>query len=413
MSDADVPRSAEVRPETSPRRADREHALPLLIATILPEQGTTGVQTHFRELRRYLDRLGARSDLVTPSSWGRPLTVPVFGFRRLLEWGSKPAGVRWYRHWHEVFLRRALRRRLASLGSCVVYAQCPVSARAVLRARQGPHQRVVLAVHFRISQSDEWADKGQIPRGGAVFAGIRRLERQVIPQVDGLVYVSRWGRDVLVDWLPEAAPVPSAVIRNFTAPVPPVTTREQLGDLVTAGSLEPVKNHQFLLRVLAAANDAGHRLTLDIFGDGPLRAELMALAESLNLDGQVCFRGFRTDIRDFLPGYRAYVHSSYSESAPLAVIEAMAAGLPVVAADIAPILELCDEGIEARFWPLSDPRQAAGTVVSLLSREPERARAGRAARARFHRDHDADIVGPRLLRFLQASGPAGQGAAAS
>jgi glycosyltransferase involved in cell wall biosynthesis len=403
MSDADVPRPAEVRAKTSPPEADRERALPLLIATILPEQGTTGVQTHFRELRRFLDRLGIRSDLVTPSCWGRPLTVPVFGFRRLLVWCSKPASVRWYRHWHEVFLRHALRRRLAGLGRCVVYAQCPVSARAALQSRQGAHQRVVLAVHFRISQSDEWADKGQIRRDGAVFSGIRRLEREVIPQVDGLVYVSEWGRDALVDWLPEAAQVPSAVIRNFTAPVPPVTTREQSGDLVTTGSLEPVKNHQFLLRVLAAANDAGHRLTLDIFGEGPLRAGLMALAESLNLDGQVRFRGFRTDVRDFLPGYRAYVHSSFSESAPLAIIEAMAAGLPVVAPAIAPILELCDEGIEARFWPLSDPRQAARTVISLLSREPERAAAGRAATARFHRDHDADIVGPRLLHFLQAS----------
>lgn len=244
MSDADVPRAAEVRAKTSPRRPDRERALPLLIATILPKRGTTGVQAHFRELRRYLDRLGTRSDLVTPSCWGRPLTVPVFGFRRLLEWCSKPASVCWYRQWHEVFLRHALRRRLASPGSCVVYAQCPVSARAALRARRGPHQRVVLAVHFRISQSDEWADKGQIPRDGAVFAGIRRLERN--------------------------------------------------------------------------------------------RGQVLAAQR---------------------------------------------------------------------------PRQAAGTLVSLLSREPERARAGRAARARFHRDHDADIVGPRLLHFLQASEPAGPGAA--
>ena len=104
--------------------------------------------------------------------WSRPfpglgaLAMPVFGLRRLVERGNRAAGVVWYRHWHEVFLSHALRRRLAGIGDCVVYAQDPPAARAALRARQGPHQRVVLAVHFRISQSDEWADKEQITRGG-------------------------------------------------------------------------------------------------------------------------------------------------------------------------------------------------------------------------------------------------------
>ena len=52
-----------------------------------------------------------------------------------------------------------------------------------------------------------------------MFRAIRQLEREVIPQVDGLVYVSRWARNALVSWLPEAAAVPSAVIGNFVAPL--------------------------------------------------------------------------------------------------------------------------------------------------------------------------------------------------
>ncbi len=77
------------------------------------------------------------------------------------------------------------------------------------------------------------------------------------------------------------------------------------------------------------------------------------------------------DVRDFLPGYRAYVHASYSESLPLAIIEAMAAGLPIVAGNTGGISELCDDGVEARFWPLDDPAQAAATLI-----EPARLRAG-------------------------------------
>jgi glycosyltransferase involved in cell wall biosynthesis len=259
---------------------------------------------------------------------------------------------------------------------------------------------VVIAVHFRISQADEWADKKQIRRDGTVFRAIRQVEREVIPRVDGLVYVSRWARNALLSWLPEAAEVPSAVIGNFVAPLHLEPDQEPLGDLVTTGNLDIVKNHRFLLEVLAEARRAGRSLTLDVFGEGPCRKDLLRQTCSLGLEEQVRFRGFRRDVRDFLPRYRAYVHASYSESSSLAIIEAMAAGLPIVAGNIGPISELCDDGVEARFWSLDDPAQAAATLIGLLDREPARLMAGSAASERFRRDFDAYVIGPRLRSFL-------------
>jgi hypothetical protein len=232
-------------------------AVPLVIATSLREEGITGVHTHVRQLRRYLAQDGTAATLVTPFSWGGFLSVPVFGLRLVLKRCSRPASVMWYRHWHEIFLYRALRRHLAQLGDYVVYAQGPPEARAALRARRGSHERVVMAVHFRISQADEWADKKEISPGGAVFRAIRRLERQVIPQVDRLVYVSRWARKALLGCLPEAASIPSAVIGNFVAPVHADPKPEPTGDLVTTGNLDIVKNHRFLLQVLAEARRPG------------------------------------------------------------------------------------------------------------------------------------------------------------
>ena len=115
-------------------------------------------------------------------------------------------------------------------------------------------------------------------------------------------------------------------------------------------------------------------------------------------------------MRDFLPGYRAYVHASYSESSSLAIIEAMAAGLPIVAGNIGPISELCDDGVEARFWPLDDPAQAAAMLIDLLDCEPARLKAARAASERFRREFDAEVVVPRLLSFLLGTRPAPGGA---
>lgn len=188
---------------------------------------------------------------------------------------------------------------------------------------------------------------------------------------------------------------------KFVAPLDRAATEiEPLGDIVTVGNLDVVKNHRYLLEVLAAARKAGHAFTLDIFGVGPLRDDLLRQVHSLELDEQVRFRGFRTDVRDLLPGYRVCAHASYSESSSLAIIEAMAAGLPIVAGNIGPIGELFDDGVEGRYWPLDDAVQAAAVLRDLLACEPQRLKAATCATERFRRDFDAERVAPRLYGFL-------------
>jgi glycosyltransferase involved in cell wall biosynthesis len=377
---------------------------PLVIATIFRENGSTGIHTHVRQLRRYLERRGVASTVITPFSWARLLTYPVFGPRLVLARCSKAASVVWYRYWHEVFLRKALRRRLVADDNCVIYAQGPVEARAALDARRGRHQRVVMAVHFRTSLADEHAEPGrEIKPDGVVFRAIRRAEREAIPRLDGIVYVADWARSAILTWLPEAAAVPSAIIGNFVEPVHPDADQEPLGDLVSTGKLEERKNHRFLLEVVAEAKRAGRSLTLDVFGDGPLRKDLLRQTRCLGIEEQVRFHGFRSNVRDFLPRYRAYVHAAKAECLPLAIIEAMAAGLPIVAGDTGGVSELVVEGVEGRFWPLDDPARAAAVLIGLMDDEAERSKAAARALARFRRDFDAEVVAPRLLSFVMGT----------
>ena len=201
------------------RRPVDEASVPLVIATMLREEGITGVHTHVRQLRQYLEAVVQRTRLsrrsrgvgrsrclfsVSASSWSDavdPLVSPGIGIGMRCSSATRCVGA-------------SPRSTTASFTHRDLW-----TARAALHARRGSHQRVVMAVHFRISQADEWADKKQIKRDGIVFRAIRRVEREVMPQVDGLVYVSRWGRNALVSWLPEAAAVPSAVIGNFVAPL--------------------------------------------------------------------------------------------------------------------------------------------------------------------------------------------------
>jgi glycosyltransferase involved in cell wall biosynthesis len=374
---------------------------PVIISTTFRETGTTGVHTHFQQVAQFLREQGTPVKIITPFSWARPLTYPMFAPRLVLQHVHGPASVLWYRHWHEAFLRNALNRELATAGDCVIYAQGPLDARAALAARTGPRQRVVMAVHFRTSQADEHAEpQRELKRDGRVFRAIRETERNIIPRLDGLVFVTKWARDALLTWLPEAASVPSTVISNFVAPLPAADRGEYLADLVTAGRLDDRKNHRFLLDVLAAAGKSGHRLTLDVYGEGPLKRDLEQRIATLGLETQVRLCGFRTDVRTLLPRYRAYAHAAYAETSSLAIIEAMAAGLPIIAGGIGPIAELADDGVEARFWPLDDPEQAAVIAVELLGSEEARAKAGTAALERFRRDYSAAVLGPRIRSFL-------------
>jgi glycosyltransferase involved in cell wall biosynthesis len=390
--------------------ARREENCPaLFIATILREEGVTGVHTHVREFRRFLSESGQPAPLVTPFDWGGLLTLPVFGLRPALEWGSRSAGVAWYRHWHELFLRNAMRRDLAGQGDAVIYAQGPEAARACLDAREGPHQRVVMGVHYTSSQADGWVEKGRLERGSMVYHAIRRMERDVIPRVDGLVYVSRWAQESLVSWLPEAADIRSAIIPNFVRPIAAPAHVRPAGDLVSVGSLEPAKNHQFILEVLAESKAAGHSFTLDLFGDGPLRKPLERSAQGLGIERQVRFRGYRPDVRTFLPGYRAYVHACHLETGPLAIIEAMAAGLPVLAPNSGGPPELFDEGVEGRFWPVGDPEAAAAVLINVVGSEARRSEFAAGAFARFQRQFAADLVAPQPLSFLMAGSGAAPG----
>ena len=172
---------------------------------------------------------------------------------------------------------------------------------------------------------------------------------------------------------------------NFTHPIlTDASPLAEAADLVTVGGLELHKNQPYLLDVLAAANRLGRRFTLDVIGEGPTHKALLARRAELGLDDQVRMHGRLPSARPALPGHRAYVHAATREAFPYAVIEAMAAGLPIVAGATGGIPEMVDDGVEGRFWPLDDADAAARILIDLLDDEPRRASSAAAALTRFH-----------------------------
>lgn len=368
----------------------------VVITTLMRADGGSGVQSHVRTVRDYLDSVSRPVSVLSPFSSSSPLLWPAFGARLAIRTVVPSAGVWWYRHWHAHFLGHALKAHLATPRSRVLYAQCPVSAEVALRTRTT--QRVVMAVHFNVSQADEWAAKGEIPWNGSLFRSIRASEDRVLPQLDGIVYVSAFMRDVLEARLPVLRQLPAAVIPNSVTSRPS-TCPPPLADLITVGALQPHKNHAYLLEILAVAARRGHRYTLTVVGAGPERSSLEALARRLGLAVQVRFLGYQPDPRSLMGGHRIYCHTSMMESFGIVLIEAMAEGLPVLAAAVGGVPEIVRPGQDGAFWPLDDPAAAADALIDLMEDTDRRGKMAEEARARAA-DFSTDVLGGRLLSFL-------------
>ena len=135
-------------------------------------------------------------------------------------------------------------------------------------------------------------------------------------------------------------------------------------------------------RIAAARPDAA----FVVVGDGPLRGELEARAAALGLAGRVRFVGLQDDVCPFLAVFDVFLTSSEFEGLPLALLEAMAAGVPVVATRVGGVPEVVRDPAEGALVPFGDPAALAGAVDALLA-DPERARAvGEAGRRRVARD---------------------------
>jgi glycosyltransferase involved in cell wall biosynthesis len=236
-------------------------------------------------------------------------------------------------------------------------AKAAVSAAAAARLARGPRRPPVLATHH-----------------GAATAGEARAARVLARAADVVVCVS--------DELAGAFPRPVRVIHNGVPPAPPsdpAALDAELGlagaPLVAAvGRLVPEKGPERFLRAAALVHAAEPAARFAVVGDGPLRAELEALARELGL--AVSFTGARTDARALLARADVLVVASDSEGQSLVTLEALAAGTPVVSTPVAGMAGLAGVSVVGAFTP----EALAGAVAELL-RDPARREALGAAGA--------------------------------
>ncbi len=130
--------------------------------------------------------------------------------------------------------------------------------------------------------------------------------------------------------------------------------------------LSPIKNHTLLLRAVARLCETNPReIRLIVVGDGPERATLERLSTELSLDRTIVFCGERQDVAKYYALFDIFVLPSFSEGISMTILEAMAAGVPVVASDVGGNMEIIRHGKNGMLFP-SDNLDALVQAISTL-----------------------------------------------
>lgn len=230
----------------------------------------------------------------------------------------------------------------------------------------------------------------------------RKMERAAFT-----VGVSSYGRSQLCRWLPHDAWDRVKVVHCGIDPEAfpePGPMPEGALRLVNIGRLSEQKGQLILMPVMGRFAGADVHLTL--IGDGELRGALEAEISARGLGGQVTLAGWQTEeeVRDALAGCHALVLPSFAEGLPMVIMEAMAAGRPVIATYVAGIPELVQPGVTGWLVPAGDDAALAGAVEALAAMPSEaRAELGRAGRARVLERHDMYREAERLAGYFRAA----------
>jgi len=243
-----------------------------------------------------------------------------------------------------------------------------------------------------IAHEHTWSFEGEPLR--------RMLDRELIGRFsDAFIAVSRADQRKMI----EIERIPAERIRFIpngiasTAPAAGRDLRAELGvgsgPLIGAiGTLRPQKAYDVLIRAAASLREKHPGLHVVIAGGGPERERLDALIGELGLSDVVLMLGRRLDVPNILAELDVAVCASNFEGSPLAVMEYMEAGLPIVATRVGGVPDLIDDGVHGLLVQPGDPLALAGAIDELLRDRPRAAALGAHARERRRREFDLDVM---------------------
>jgi len=213
---------------------------------------------------------------------------------------------------------------------------------------------------------------------GQIRAG---LMHHLARQFDRIIVRGKQARHYLFDHgvtPTNIAIIPGAVPNKFFE----IARRDAQYDLIAVGRLVEVKRYDRLLSIVTEVRKHRPDIRCSIVGDGPLSDELKEHAAALDINNNVTFLGKRTDVDTLLARARAYLLTSENEGLSIAMMEAMAAGLPAIVPNIGELGELLVDGETGVYIDAAAPSEAAEKIYNLLGDSAVCEAMGLAARQR-------------------------------
>jgi glycosyltransferase involved in cell wall biosynthesis/ribosomal protein S18 acetylase RimI-like enzyme len=227
------------------------------------------------------------------------------------------------------------------------------------------------------------------------------LERIASRWCDRIVSVSefhrRWALELGICVPAKIDAIPNGISpRSRIDPFARAAMRRQLGaeegDLIilTVARLAPDKGLGYLIEAAAILQRAERRYRVVIAGDGPVRARLEKQVRDCGISDTVTFLGFREDVAGLLAASDLVVQPSLREGLSISLLEAMAAGKPIIATSIGSHLELTSQAEIARLVPPADPDTLAAAILQFSSDPALMARLAITARTLFETHYTED-----------------------
>jgi glycosyltransferase involved in cell wall biosynthesis len=275
----------------------------------------------------------------------------------------------------------ATRAELAALAPDVVHAQDHRAGLVCALVAGGGRPTVVTYHGVPDSAAGRWVTEGPWCNRRLSLAGRSRLlaQRLVGRRMSCVVAPSA----AMSDFLVRELRLPSEGVRTIHngVSVPPGTRPpRQVRRFVTVSSFEPCKAVPQLVETFLGIAEERPDLSLRLVGDGPDRRRCQELAAHVGSE-VVEFAGYRRDVSEQIASGDAFVLPSLNENLPMALLEAMAAGLPCIASDVGGVSEMLDDecGLLVRAGDAGSLR----TAMEKLIADPDlAARLGAAARRR-------------------------------
>jgi len=201
---------------------------------------------------------------------------------------------------------------------------------------------------------------------------------------------------VIINGIDTAAADQASAVASAIPPGRPV--------LCTVGRLAAQKNQAVFLPVLTELLARGLSPVLVVAGDGELRSALEAARDAVGLTGRMLFLGQRDDVAAVIAASDVFVLPSLYEGTSLALLEAMAAGKPIVASDVPGNRDILRDGETALLCPPDAPDVLAGAIARLVAEPALAAALGAAARAEAREKYDISGMTDAYLTLWNAPG---------